>query len=89
MRVRLRFFAALRERMGARAERSVEPGARRAERRAGNDGRRTLARAGRGASGAGRDARALRRERDLRRALAPAGRRWRGGLLPARERGSL
>jgi len=25
MRVRLRFFAALRERMGARAERSVEP----------------------------------------------------------------
>ena len=26
MRVRLRFFAALRERMGARAERSIEPG---------------------------------------------------------------
>ena len=26
MRVRLRFFAALRERVGARAERSVEPG---------------------------------------------------------------
>src|SRR6266404_2997830 len=56
-------------RRAARADGS----ARRAERRAGNDGRRALARAGRGASGAGRDARALRRERDLRRALAPAG----------------